>query len=209
MGKKVAEQASRRAELREVASHPLRLRLLGLLHGCTSPQTQREMGRRLSLSTAAVHYHLKKLLEAGLVRFEGTRPGPKGITEKLYAYKRGAWQEVSRARGRDEAYFLLDYTFACMQEMHREAAELIKNGRAQRFVAGSFETFASLEDVTALKAKVWAVLWQFHKKHRTPARGDTRPVAVTCAILPSEGSAWTGAPRVFDMMPEEQPRRSS
>ena len=197
MGKKRAIAEDRRQQLKKVASHPIRLRILGVLHGHSGPRTQREIGRELSLSTAAVHYHLKKLLEAGLLQFKGTRPGPNGITEKLYSYQRGAWKEVSH---RDQSEFLLDFTFACIRELHREAAELIKGGRCKSFVAGCFGSFASPEEIKELKSKVWGLLWDFDKAHQKPIEGKTRPVAITCAILPSQGTGWTGTTRVFDNM---------
>jgi predicted transcriptional regulator len=65
---------------REVLSHPIRIRLFGMLRQ-SRPRTQSELAKCLGLSNAAVHYHLNLMAGVGLVKLVGTRPGPNSITE--------------------------------------------------------------------------------------------------------------------------------
>ncbi len=68
----------------KVYAHPLRQKLLRALeqHG---PGTQTELAALLDTAPASARHHLHRLLAVGLVRKAGTRPGPKGITEILFA----------------------------------------------------------------------------------------------------------------------------
>jgi predicted ArsR family transcriptional regulator len=92
-----------------------------------SARTQSEVGKALAISNATAHYHLKVLEGAGLVIFQGTRPGPNGIAEKLYAYNPEVWKRISEQPDRAEKLdFMLDYTFASIHEIHRKAVDRIK-----------------------------------------------------------------------------------
>ncbi len=48
------------------------------------PMTQTEIAREIDAAPASARYHLLKLVKVGTVVRDGDRPGPKGITEKLY-----------------------------------------------------------------------------------------------------------------------------
>ena len=62
-------------------SHPLRLRILQLL--AADARTNEELAALLGEQSGKLHFHTKKLLDAGLIVLERTRQkGP--ITEKLY-----------------------------------------------------------------------------------------------------------------------------
>jgi DNA-binding transcriptional ArsR family regulator len=66
----------------KAVSHPLRLGILRQL--LAGPQTNEELARALGVASGKLHFHTKKLLDAGLIVPAGTRQ--KGaITEKLYA----------------------------------------------------------------------------------------------------------------------------
>src|SRR4051812_22883359 len=105
----------------EALSHPLRVRILGWLRHQPA-RTQSEVGKALAISNATARYHLKVLEGADLVNFRGTRPGPNGITEKLYAYNPEVWKRISEQPDRAEKLdFMLDYTFASIHEIHRKA----------------------------------------------------------------------------------------
>lgn len=65
--------------------HPLRIKLVDLLHK-RGPMTQTELARTVDAEPASARYHLMRLVRAGFVEAAGTRPGPKGITEKLFRH---------------------------------------------------------------------------------------------------------------------------
>lgn len=190
----------------DALSHPLRVRILGWLRHQPA-RTQSEVGKALAISNAAARYHLKALEGAALVAFRGTRPGPNGITEKLYAYNPAVWPAVSAAPDRAEKQdFMLDYTFASIHEIHRKAVARIKADWVPPFVAGSVGAFATPAEVAALRAELGGLLERFYEAHQAPAPG-AEPVAVTFAVLPSsaeDAEGWAGE-RVFEWTGEPAP----
>src|SRR4051812_31929793 len=90
----VSEEHDQSGLVGDALSHPLRVRILGWLRHQPA-RTQSEVGKALALSNATARYHLKVLEGADLVAFQGTRPGPNGITEKLYAYNPEVWNRIS------------------------------------------------------------------------------------------------------------------
>jgi DNA-binding transcriptional ArsR family regulator len=184
----------------EALSHPTRVRILGWLRH-QEAKTQSEVGKALALSNAAARYHLNVLESSGLVTFQGTRPGPNGITEKLYAYNPEVWKQISPQPNRDENFvFMLDYTFASIHEMHRKAIDMIKADWTPTFIAGSVGAFATPEEVSALKSKLNSLLEEFYEAHNDAAKPNALPVAITFAVLPSrseDAEGWAGE-RIFE-----------
>ena len=184
----------------DALSHPLRVRILGWIRH-QSAKTQSEVGKALALSNATARYHLKVLQGADLVTFQGTRPGPNGITEKLYAYNPEVWDLISgdpdRAQRQD---FMLDYTLVSMHEIHRKAVDLIKIKWKPAFLAGSVGAFATPTDIQAFKTEIESLSEKFYEEHSDPDSPDTIPVAITFAVLPTskaDAQAWAGK-CVFD-----------
>ncbi len=179
----------------DALSHPLRVRILGWMRH-QPEKTQSEVGKALALSNAAARYHLKVLEGANLVNFRGTRPGPNGITEKLYAYNPEVWERISKQPDRAEKQeFMLDYTFASIHEIHRKAVGMIKSGWEPAFVAGSVGAFATPSEVEALRTRLGSLVEDFCGRHKDPERADVVPVAVTFAVLPSseaDAKRWAG-----------------
>lgn len=186
--KHAAPPAPERAakSLKEEFAHPVRARIMSML-GDGRPRTQRELGRGLLMSSAAVHYHLAALVKLGTVRLDNTRPGPNGITEKVYAADHTRWQAILKALDADmDLRFYLDYTSAWMHERHREGLEVLKAGDQEHpFLLGSFAVNAPLTDVLRLKRELYELVQAFHKKHSTPDRDGRATCAVTFSILPS------------------------
>ena len=133
--------------------------------------------------------------------FRGTRPGPNGITEKLYAYNPEVWQRISGQPDRAEKLdFMLDYTFASIHEIHRKAVGMIKEDWGPAFVAGSVGAFATPAEVQALRSQLGTLLEGFYERHQDPEAPGAVPMAITFAVLPSsEGDAqgWAGE-RIFE-----------
>jgi DNA-binding Lrp family transcriptional regulator len=192
-------RGQRKALARELLRHPIRMRILGWLSGRAKAHTQREIGRALSLSNAGVHYHLKLLESAGLVKLDGTRPGPNSITEKLYSADPREWKETAAMDDKAKSEFYLDHTLASVHEMHREAAELIKSSwHDNPFLVGCYETYATEADIKKLYDEVTEILEAFHRRHRKPKQ-DCRPLAVTFGLLPSKAAGWGHSQRVFSI----------
>jgi DNA-binding transcriptional ArsR family regulator len=169
----------------DALSHPLRVRILGWLRHQPA-RTQSEVGKALALSNATARYHLKVLEGADLVTLQGTRPGPNGITEKLYAYNPEVWKLISEEPDRAQKQdFMLDYTFALVHEIHRKAVDIIKVDWRPAFLAGSVGAFATLAEIQAFKAEIESLSERFYKDHNDPERPDTIPVAITFAVLPA------------------------
>ena len=184
----------------DALSQPLRVRILGWLRH-EPARTQSEVGKALALSNAAARYHLKVLEGAELVTFRGTRPGPNGITEKLYAYNPKVWKLISGDPERAERLdFMLDYTFASIHEIHRKAVDMIKTDWGPPFLAGSVGAFATPGAIRVLRERLGSVLDEFYERHNDPERAGVVPVAVTFAVLPSsekDAQGWAGE-RVFE-----------
>ena len=182
-----------------VLRSPVRVRILGWLAGQSEPRTKREIGRALSLSNAAVHYHLKRLEEQGLAMLEGTRPGPNSITEKLYSGKAvtGGTDAMTDA---EKSEFYLRYTLDSINEMHREAEQMIKSDwQTHRFLVGCYGVHATEDEIKRFKTRLLKMLEEFHKGHKRPGR-STRPFAMTFGLVPSSGLAWGNTQKVFDML---------
>lgn len=200
-----AELRDRSRLVEDALSHPLRVRILGWLRHQPA-RTQSEVGKALALSNAAARYHLKALEGAELVTFRGTRPGPNGITEKLYAYNPEVWKLISGQPDRAEKLdFMLDYTFASIHEIHRKAVDTIKEDWSPPFLAGSVGAFATPPEVQALREQLGSLLEEFYERHNDPERPGVVPVAVTFAVLPSseeDAQGWAGE-RVFEWRGKE------
>ncbi|MBI4028288.1 MAG: hypothetical protein HY360_25110 [Verrucomicrobia bacterium] len=152
------------------------------------------------MSNATVHHHIQWLLAREAVALHATRPGPNGITEKLYKVNRGVWDPVKNAMGKEErGCWMLDLTLDGIHECHRVGVQLIKADRSSRFIAGSFGVFAKPREIHQLKRKVHALLEDFRARHtaRKPAGGS--PVNLTFAILPSTANHLQGV-KILDMM---------
>lgn len=184
---------------RNVLKNPVRVRILGWLAGQSKPKTKREIGRALSLSNAAVHYHLTRLEKEGLAKLVETRPGPNSITEKLYAGFSGKTIPGERKARNDTetSEFYLRYTLDSISEMHREAEQMIRSDwKNNRFLVGCFGVHATEGDIRRLRTRLLNLLETFHEKHRRPGK-KTKPVAMTFGVVPSSGLAWGNTQKVF------------
>jgi DNA-binding transcriptional ArsR family regulator len=199
-GARIVDKDGETSVVRDALSHPLRVRILGWLRHQPA-RTQSEVGQALGISNATARYHLKALEGADLVRLRGTRPGPNGITEKLYAHNPDVWKRISGVPDRAEKLdFMLDYTFASIHEIHRKAVAMIKADWRPAFLAGSAGAFATPDEARALMRELDALLTGFYQKHHDPESPGAVPLAITYAVLPSsaeDAEGWAGE-RVFE-----------
>lgn len=194
---------SRTSAILKVIQHPIRVRVLGLLR-TEGPRTQRELGRTLSLSNAAIHYHLKILQEAGLVYLAETRPGPNRITEKLYAADEAQWAEIVEAtrQGNADLDFFLNYTVSWIQERNREGVELLRRDQyACPFVAGSYVVKASPARILELQRRLQHFVEAFVEEHNVPDDSG-QAHTVTLSVLPSRTEPGAQANNVLTYEPE-------
>ncbi len=195
-GKK-ADMLSRKQKqilTQDLLEHPIRFRIVEWLSGENEPHTQREIGKALSLSNASVHYHLNLLEEIGIVVLKGTRPGPNSITEKLYT--------AVQLRGNSEYNppYYLQLTFSRIQELYREAGELIPaDWETHRFLAGWFKVQATPTELRKLKRSLMKTIEVFQKTHKKTGK-NTKMAAITLGILPTEGAGLPGCMDCFDMI---------
>jgi len=203
----VEEEKLRIEKAKKVFRHPVRNRILNILRDGL-PRTQRELGRVLSMSNAAVHYHVKMLLEIGIITLHSTRPGPNGITEKLYAADIEDWPAVSE----EDVDFYMDYIVSWMNERHREGLNLLKaKGYIIPFLAGSYSARASLPDLIQFKHDVEKLFDKFYKKcNNSKAKDDGQLLfAVTFSILPSQEEVTEDSRNIleFEPQPSEKKRK--
>ena len=184
------------SHLMEDLKHPLRMRIVGLLAGASGGRTQSEIGKALSLSNAAVHYHIKLLASLAVIHLVSTRPGPNGIVEKLYAVD----PRKLDLSAQEKTAFHLDYTLAHMGEMQREGGTLLAAddaGNSTGCVVGCYEAYATPAEIGKLRKKLLTAINEFHQRCKAPRNG-ARPVAITVGVLPSHGAGWTGTVREID-----------
>ncbi len=176
------DEKKRRADKKKkIIRHPIRSRILGILRD-GEPRTQREIGKILYMSNAAIHYHVKMLVEVGVIVLHGTRQGPNGITEKLYA----ADVKHGPAVSEQDLEFYIDYTVSWMNERHRESLGVLKSkADAAPLLAGSYSINAPVEDLIRFKRDVEKIFNDFYLKHHKAEGDDLTTVAMTFSILPS------------------------
>lgn len=188
------EEKSRTEKTKKVFRHPVRDRILSILRDGT-PRTQRELGKILSMSNAAVRYHVKMLEEIGIIGLHSTRQGPNGITEKLYTTNTENWPPVSR----EDTEFYMDYVISWMNERHREGLSLLKTHPdveqggeiSAPFIAGSYAGRSTISDMIQFKRDMEKLFDDFYKKCKRKRKAVKRadmliPFAVTFSMLPSQ-----------------------
>jgi DNA-binding transcriptional ArsR family regulator len=199
----IASDKKRSDEFGKIIQHPIRVRILGILRHSV-PCTQRELGRQLSMSSAAIHHHLKRLLEANLVRLQGTRPGPNSITEKLYELNHEEWAAFSRASEKKNADvdFYLQYVLAWIQERNREGLGILKEkDYAHPFIVGSYVVNAPYEEIVELKRKVHQLLDDFHDQHPGVEDPSQQAFALMFSILPSREEETEHSKNILEFEP--------
>lgn len=197
--KDMASEASNiKDKVKKIFRHPVRNRILEILRD-GKPRTQRELGILLSMSNAAVHYHVKLLEEVGIIKLSSTREGPRGIIEKLYTIDVEHWPVVSE----EDIEFYIDYTVSWMNERHREGLNILKAGDySTPFLAGSFSARAPLNELIDLKRRVEEIFNEYYSRYEKIEGDDLIPFAVTFSILPSREENMDDTRNVLEFEPE-------
>ena len=199
--KKAADSDAEKSEQerrKKIFRHPVRNRILDILRDGKA-RTQQELGKRLSMSNAAIHYHVKLLAEVGIIKLRSTRPGPNGITEKLYTADMENWPPVSEK----DVEFYVDYTVSWINERNREGVNLLKAGNyASPFLAGSYSLRAPLPELLRFKRDVEKLFNEYFAKYENADGGDLIPFAATFSILPSREKNTEDSRNVLEFEPE-------
>jgi DNA-binding Lrp family transcriptional regulator len=183
---------------KKVFRHPVRNRIVEILRD-GKPRTQQELGSILSMSNAAVHYHVKILLEVGIIKLHSTRPGPKGITEKLYTPAMENWPDVT---GEDLDYYL-SYMVSWMNERNREGLNLLKKEKYEiPFLAGSYSACAPFEELLAFKRKMENLFNEFYERCEKSDHQDSVPFALTFSMIPSKEKTEEDSRNILEFEPE-------
>ena len=183
---------------KKVFRHPVRNRIVEILRD-GKPRTQQELGNILSMSNAAVHYHVKILLEVGIIKLHSTRPGPKGITEKLYTAAMENWPDVTG----DDLEYYLSYMVSWMNERNREGLNLLKTGKYEiPFLTGSYSARAPIEELLVFKRKMENLFNEFYEKCEKSKQKNKISFAVTFSMIPSKEKNKEDSRNILEFEPE-------
>lgn len=197
---RVNGQAAEKPDSKKIFRHPVRNRILEILRD-GQPRTQQEMGRMLSMSNAAIHYHVKMLKEVGIIRLHSTRSGPNSITEKLYTMDQANWPDVCK----DDLDYYIDYTVSWMNERNREGLNILKAGDySAPFLAGSYCARASLKELIGFKREMEQLLEKYFARYQDQEGEQLIPFAVTFSLLPSGDNAIGDSRNVLEYEPETE-----
>ena len=132
-------------------AHPLRLRILRL---CAHQEmTNKQLADRLDTDPGTVLYHLRLLVDAGLLRQEPVRTGGSGALEKPYrSTSRSWWLDDPLADAGPDAPMIPIEAF---QEERREA------GPQSVATSARFTLHLSPEDVATLDRRILAVIDEY------------------------------------------------
>jgi DNA-binding transcriptional ArsR family regulator len=163
--------------------HPLRQKILERLknHG---PLTQTEAARAVDTAPASARFHLLLLLKAGFIARAGTRPGPKGITEKLFriAAPKRRKPMFSTRHGTSEDRRMRKLALDEVAETHRAGSRIILRTPARFFGLASFDLAASPEELRQLNKELMAIVKRFARGR--DARGSTERCRVQLGFYP-------------------------
>jgi len=186
------------AQTKKVFRHPIRNRIIDILRD-GKPRTQQELGNILSMSNAAVHYHVKLLLEVGIIKLHSTRPGPNAITEKLYTGAVENWPDVSE----NDMDYYLRYTVSWMNERNREGLNLLQSGSYDiPLLAGSYSARAPLEELFRFKRKIEKLFNDFYLKCGKSKDKNRVPFSLTFSMLPAQEANKGDSRNILEFEPE-------
>jgi DNA-binding transcriptional ArsR family regulator len=179
--------AARRGQARlRALAHPVRLRILSLL--TATPMTAAEVARELRLTHANASYHLRQLLDAGVIKVAGTER-IRGGKAKRYRYdadhslrRRGPEPPAGAGTARDHQLL-----YAAL------AAELQRRVTQLRSIRGSFLADAELwvdpRDWDDVREKISSAATDLHRAAKPARSPGTIHVNATIALFQMEAGA--------------------
>jgi DNA-binding transcriptional ArsR family regulator len=157
----------------KAASHPLRLRILRLCG--QQPLTNKQLADRLHTHPGTTLYHVRLLVEAGLLEPAPIRTGTSGALEKPYRSTGQSWWLSAYGDTEDgEPYDDRDDE-SSLATIEAFQAELHEAGPGSVRTFARFMLHLSEEEVRELDRRVLAVLDEYirtdHQRHDRPALG--------------------------------------
>jgi DNA-binding transcriptional ArsR family regulator len=166
------EDADRRAALRAHA-HPLRLQMLSLLTG--APMSAAELGRELGISQALASYHLRYLVEAGVVEL-AEEVVNRGGRERRYRYVADVTKRPPAPTDSEHELMLI----AAVDELRRRHTQRDSSGRSLMIDA---ELWVSREEWLAFLDAVQAASIRLHNSAVRPRTPDATRISVTTSMF--------------------------
>lgn len=158
--------------LRAVA-HPLRLQILSLLTG--AELSAAEVARELDVTHANASYHLRVLLDAGLLEI-ASEERIRGGDAKRY---RHPWQQHKR-KGEISSKDREGYARVMAEELVRRVRQVEPSTFGHYTDA---ELWVTPEDFEAVRASVTAASTRLHESALPPRSAGTRRVGLTIALF--------------------------
>jgi DNA-binding transcriptional ArsR family regulator len=157
----------------KAASHPLRLRILRLCG--QQPMTNKQLADRLRTQPGTTLYHVRLLVEAGLLELAPIRTGPSGALEKPYRSTGQSWWLSAYGDTEDgEPYDDRDDE-SSLATIEAFQAELREAGPGSVRTFARFMLHLSDEEVRELDRRLLAVLDEYiqsdHQRLDRPAVG--------------------------------------
>ena len=168
-----------RSALRAIA-HPVRLQILSLLTGAELSAT--EVARELDLTHANASYHLRVLLDAGLLEVAGEERIRGGVAKRY----RHPWEQHTVRRGKTSDEERQLYARALAEELVRRVRHADPSRPGHYTDA---ELWVTPEDFEAARDAVGEASSLLHSRARPPRAGDTIRVGFTAALFQMRAKA--------------------
>jgi len=158
------------------------------------PMTQTEIAREIDAAPASARYHLLKLVKVGTVVRDGDRPGPKGITEKLYEIATEGDDSVLTVTKLSESrQDMEERMFAELGESVRVANRILAKESRRSWGMTNFSLELSgremMELSVAFNKLVIGLRKKYSGKRRRNSKTERRWVRVYLAALPEHPPA--------------------
>ncbi len=172
-------------------AHPLRMKLLGLLHS-DGPATASELGRQLRESSGSTSYHLRQLERFGFVVEDEDQPSKR---ERVWraAHDVTSWRSsdfTDSEAGRAADAVIRDHQMRyLLDRAERWAAERDQFGPEWIDAAGHSDMRLHLraEDVRRLSEELFAVIERFVQTQRPADDPAAADVSLHLVTYPSKG----------------------
>jgi len=178
----VYNKLNKKSKKKKTRQHPIRSRILNIL-GEGVPRSQQEIAKILTMSNAAVHYHVKTLLATKLIKLHSKRDGPNSIVEKLYI---AIPESDINTKPEDEVYSNLEYIISWIKERHREGKSILQsNDFYMPILAGSYSLSVPEKEIVRFKRKMEKTAKEFFEKYKDNNNNSDPKVSISFSILPS------------------------
>lgn len=180
-------------------SHPVRMRLLGMLR-TLGPATASQVARRLGLNSGATSYHLRQLAEHGFIEEApelGTRRDRWWRASAMATTVRDEDATTDEGRDATDAFHQLAVTHSASR---MQAAAARRGGESDAWRAltsiSDLQVPVTAEQATAIQARFEALLWEVLEEHPPtpgPLEEGQRRYAVIVSSFPTEDEdPWDG-----------------